>query len=222
VPGCSGLSRSRRNSSRSFMCSSGVSIQYRPRAAFRLLLVLCKLSEASSRRRLHAFGGVVSAACARPTALLPRFIVCHVAGVTTPHAADGAEGRQPAEITANMGKRRWKVVRKRASSRDGWIATGKTGRGDVVRSALRCGYVRSPGRLVLGKLACQAVFVISFYDLSRPIARPPFSAARTQPLPDHLRLGGSLSTRPNGPSPQPQGAAQSEPHIAAQKVLVKG
>jgi hypothetical protein len=31
----------------------------------------------------------------------------------------------------------------------------------------------------IGKLACQAVFVISFYDLSRPVTRPPFSVART-------------------------------------------
>src|SRR5271168_3428415 len=76
--------------------------------------------------------------------------------------------------------------------RGGRIATGKTSRGDVVESSLLCGYMRSPGRLVLGKLACQAVFVISFYDLSRPIARPPFSAARTKPLPDQLRLGDSL------------------------------
>ena len=35
------------------------------------------------------------------------------------------------------------------------------------------------GRLVLGKLACQAGFVISFYDLSRPVTGPPFSVART-------------------------------------------
>ncbi|RFD27185.1 hypothetical protein MUBE_00710 [Mycobacterium uberis] len=33
----------------------------------------------------------------------------------------------------------------------------------------------SVGRLVLGKLACQAGFVISFYDLSRSVAGPPFS-----------------------------------------------
>jgi hypothetical protein len=34
-------------------------------------------------------------------------------------------------------------------------------------------------RLVLAKLACQAGFVISFYDLSRLVTSPPFSAART-------------------------------------------
>jgi hypothetical protein len=97
------------------MCSSGVRIQYRPRAAFRLLLVLCKLSEAPSRRRHDAFGGEVSVAGARPTAVLPRFIVCHVAGVTPPPVADAAAGRQPTEITANILKRGWKAAGKRVS-----------------------------------------------------------------------------------------------------------
>ena len=38
-----------------------------------------------------------------------------------------------------------------------------------------------PDRLVLLKLACQAGFVISFYDLSKPGTGPPFSAARMNP-----------------------------------------
>src|SRR5947209_20189093 len=54
-------------------------------------------------------------------------------------------------------------------------------------------------------------------------SRPPFSAARTTPQQDHLRLGDSLSTRPTGFSPQPLGAAPSEPLVTAAKyVLVKG
>src|SRR5208282_4685546 len=36
--------------------------------------------------------------------------------------------------------------------------------------------VMPAGRLLLGKLACQAGFVISFYDLSRLVTSPPFSA----------------------------------------------
>ncbi len=115
MSGRSGLSRSRRNSSWSFICSPGVRIHYRPRAAFRLLLVLCKLSDASPWRRLEVFGGAPSAVGFRPAALLPRFIVCSVAGVTTPHGAGGAGSRQLAEIPANVPQRGWAAVRKRVS-----------------------------------------------------------------------------------------------------------
>lgn len=81
----------------------------------------------------------------------------------------------------------------------------------------------SVGRLVLGKLACQAVFVISFYDLSRPVTGPPFSVARTDSQSDYLRLTGSLSTRRKESGPQLPGGAPSEPLMrAAQNVLVKG
>ncbi|EUA43705.1 hypothetical protein I552_8452 [Mycobacterium xenopi 3993] len=38
-------------------------------------------------------------------------------------------------------------------------------------------------------MACQAVFVISFYDLSRPGTGPPFSVARTHPLTGSSPLG---------------------------------
>lgn len=167
APGWSGCRRSRRNSSRSFMGSSGArrstSVQYRLPAAlppglparppFRLPSGLRKLGGAQLVPRHGAFG----------------------------HACDsgGCARLRSVELLANSFKGLM------------WPASGTIH--DVVRRlptveppAARLSISRyseftvtPAGRLVLGKLACQAGFVISFYDLSRLVTSPPFSAART-------------------------------------------
>jgi hypothetical protein len=76
--------------------------------------------------------------------------------------------------------------------------------------------------LLLDKLACQAGFVISFYDLSKLGEGAPFSAARTH-SPDQIIAVGrtSSSTSPKGPSPQPAGRGTGGANLNAVQVLVK-
>jgi len=204
------------------MCSSGVRIQYRPRAAFRLLLVLCKLSEAPSRRRHDAFGGEVSVAGARPTAVLPRFIVCHVAGVTTPLSPTPrpADNRLRSQQTylSGVGRRQGNGL-SRSWRADFHRQNGRRRCGPVlatvrVRAAAGQVSIREVG--MSGGL-CHIVLRLVETDRTAPVQRCT-DATLTGPSPP----GGQPIDKTERAQPQPPGAAQSEPHIAAQKVLVKG
>ena len=123
------------------------------RTSFRLSLGLRKLGGASLGRRRGAFG----------------------------HAWDLGDGghRRSAKLAANLFKRlMWPAF--------GLIHAGARRLPTVERHAASLSFDRYSeftvppvSRLVLGKLACQAGFVISFYDLSRPVTGPPFSVART-------------------------------------------
>ncbi len=169
--GWPGRRRSRRNSSRSFMGSSGggrsarsnikSSIGYllhgnrrRPaRPRFRLSPGLCKLCGARLGSRHGAFGHACdSGGCARvrPVSLLAN----SVKGIMWPAIG-------PIHAVA----RRLPPVERPAAR----LSISRYSEFTVMPA----------GRLLLGKLACQAGFVISFYDLSRLVTSPPFSAART-------------------------------------------
>jgi hypothetical protein len=97
------------------------------------------------------------------------------------HACDSGEGgrSRSVELAANLVKRlMWQVP--------GSIRVAARRLASVEQHAARLSITRyseftmlQVGRLVLGKLACQAGFVISFYDLSRPVTGPPFNVART-------------------------------------------
>ena len=137
------------------------SISHRParsagcsaRTPFRLSLGLCKLGEAPVGCCRGAFG----------------------------HACDSGDGGRECSVrlAANLFKRLiWPTLGPDHAAARRWPAAEQH---DARLSIDRYSEFTVPParRLVLGKLACQAGFVISFYDLSRPVTGPPFSAART-------------------------------------------
>lgn len=76
--------------------------------------------------------------------------------------------------------------------------------------------------LVLGKLACQAGFVISFYDLSSPIPGPSVHCCTDEAPTGSRPLDGQPIDKTEGSCPLPPGAAPSNPQRRPRRKSAEG
>jgi hypothetical protein len=144
-------------------------------------------------------------------------------GGTGPPEAGRPRERCMTKITANRSRRSgWRATRPESTA--SCVIMSPTHRFPRRRRPSDSANLRMRRRRgnIREKLACQPGFDISFYDLSRPVIGPPFSDARMNSQPDHLRLADSLSTRPKGSRLQPQGAMPSEPHTWPRRKSAEG